>query len=202
MGGSQLKLLPLVGIPNQSTSPLWGGVGEGVLSAYRNLAPPPQPSPLKGEGVARSYRPQAPLWGAPNSSHHPLWGLPTKALPLVGIPNQSTSPLWGGVGEGVLSTYRNLAPPPQPSPLKGEGVARSHRLQAPLCGEEEGFFNGLLKGDVIIHEPVIVFVDWRPAGVAWGLVEAAAATAARGVVAAGGRGVVVVIAAAGGTAAR
>ena len=123
------------GTPNQSTKPASGQVAgkpqPSVAAARVRCSPPPQPSPLKGEGVSRV------AVGAPPSGRFAVRsggvaGSSVGSLP-GGTPNESTKPASGQVAgypqashpQGVRRWVPSCFAATLPQPLKGEGAQRA-----------------------------------------------------------------------------
>ena len=115
-------VLPSDGTPNQATKPASGQVAgypqPSVAAARFRCSPPPQPSPLEGEGVWRAVVGAPPLCPlgcsggfAVRSGGVARFGV---GSPSDGTPNQSTKP-----ASGQVAGY------PQPSPARGRGGERS-----------------------------------------------------------------------------
>jgi hypothetical protein len=135
---------PPDGTSNHSTKPASGQVAgkpqPSLAAAMVRCSPPPQPSPLKGEGVSFEIGAwRAAFVGAPPSGRYAGRSCNVAgsgvAAPPDGTPNQSTKPASGQVAgkpqpshpQGVRRWVPRCFAATLPQPLKGEGAS------VPLC---------------------------------------------------------------------
>ena len=135
---------PSDGTPNQSTKPASGQVAgypqpshpQGVRRWVPRCFAATLPQPIEGEGAWRA------VVGAPPSGRFSTRSggvaRSSVASPPDGTTNHSTKPASGQVAgkpqPSLAAAMVRCSPPPQPSPLKGEGVSRTVVGAPPTSG--------------------------------------------------------------------